>query len=472
MSIFREFLRLISLRRFSVLYLCYALPSGLFLAIATPPFQTPDALNHFYRAVQISEGHLVGQRVGRFAGGAVDQGVSTLGALVNPMRFHPDVKFTSQMRSVADATHWSNVQIDAAFPNTVFYPAYAYLPQAVAIGTGRMFNATIARTYLLTCVVDLLISIGLTCWALIVSRRTSLILFATALLPSTLMLFSSVSQEALVIPVAFVLIAHLDRFLHDGRRLSWRHLLLAGLALLLCISARPPYVGVLLVLLCPGLRVGGTESAYGFWRRVVWIVAVGVVAVAIVEIFSHGLWVPMSSPISAPGQIAYLLHHPVDVFPIAVATLKQNAGFYFESFVGILGWLDTRMSPTYYAAARAMFVAVFVATMFQGRVSERGLLVNRLLIFVAVLLCVAMIFASLYLTWTPVGQRVVEGVQGRYFLPLFPLLGLLLPAFIERGRVPAMALQFIDSVCIALVVVFPLYTFVELIETIVVRFYG
>ena len=29
---------------------------------------------------------------------------------------------------------------------------------------------------------------------------------------------------------------------------------------------------------------------------------------------------------------------------------------------------------------------------------------------------------SLYLQWTPVGSRLIEGIQGRYFIPLFALL--------------------------------------------------
>jgi uncharacterized membrane protein len=42
------------------------------------------------------------------------------------------------------------------------------------------------------------------------------------------------------------------------------------------------------------------------------------------------------------------------------------------------------------------------------------------------LLSAGFIFTALYLYWTPAGNPLVLGVQGRYFLPTAPLLLLLL----------------------------------------------
>jgi hypothetical protein len=41
--------------------------------------------------------------------------------------------------------------------------------------------------------------------------------------------------------------------------------------------------------------------------------------------------------------------------------------------------------------------------------------------------CLFATYLALYLTWTPVGAERIEGVQGRYLLPLLALLGLALP---------------------------------------------
>jgi uncharacterized membrane protein len=40
------------------------------------------------------------------------------------------------------------------------------------------------------------------------------------------------------------------------------------------------------------------------------------------------------------------------------------------------------------------------------------------------------IFGTLYLTFTPVGKNIIEGVQGRYFLPLAAPLVMGVAAFV------------------------------------------
>jgi uncharacterized membrane protein len=45
---------------------------------------------------------------------------------------------------------------------------------------------------------------------------------------------------------------------------------------------------------------------------------------------------------------------------------------------------------------------------------------QRLLLVLAALATLALVSASQYATWTPYGADYVEGIQGRYFIPLAP----------------------------------------------------
>ena len=47
-----------------------------------------------------------------------------------------------------------------------------------------------------------------------------------------------------------------------------------------------------------------------------------------------------------------------------------------------------------------------------------------------------LIFLSLYVTWTPVGMDRIDGVQGRYFIPLLPMLLFVLPGGLGWRRMP------------------------------------
>ncbi len=98
---------------------------------------------------------------------------------------------------------------------------------------------------------------------------------------------------------------------------------------------------------------------------------------------------------------------------------------YFVSFVGQLGWLDTDLPHAYfYMAVTMLFIAGLAAAV--GMPPERTSTRSRFLIAGAILIGAAGVFGIQYLTWTVPGASIVEGVQGRYFLPLaLPVVGLL-----------------------------------------------
>ncbi|HKR47017.1 MAG TPA: DUF2142 domain-containing protein [Paraburkholderia sp.] len=465
-------------QRLSWLYVCYAVPIGLFLILATPPFQTPDSINHFFRAIQISEGHFLSERAGNTSGGPIDESVVGFTDIFFPMAARPAVKFDASMAARAAGRKWGGNKRVVEFPGTAIYPAYAYLPQVVTIGIARAIGVSVPATYRLTCIVDLLVSIALTVAALLLARRTALWIFAVALLPSTLMLYSSVSQEVLLVPVCFLLIAALDRALDERKPVERAPLFGVVLVAVACITARPPYVGLLLLLFCPALvmvRVHNdgpnTDRHYGAERRIVWLFAAVLACSAVIVMSSRSAWAPVPPPRSEAGQIAWLLHNPLEIGRVAWTTLRQNGVFYFESMIGVLGWLDTHMHKDYYRASGVMGLALVAVTLLERRGAVRAIRpADRLIVALALLTSIAMIFGALYVSWTPVGRRVVDGVQGRYFLPLLPLLALLLPARSSSGA-ESRALEALKVTCVAIVLIFPIYTFTETIEAMLSRFY-
>jgi uncharacterized membrane protein len=81
----------------------------------------------------------------------------------------------------------------------------------------------------------------------------------------------------------------------------------------------------------------------------------------------------------------------------------------------VLGWLDT---PLPHTAHRIAGLSLLVAV---ALVLTRGPDVrSRLRVAAAplLLLTAGAVILAQYLSWTPVGAHAVEGVQGRYFLPV------------------------------------------------------
>ncbi len=473
MTWFPSFLARLRTWRLAVLYLCYALPGGCFLLVATPPFQTPDAANHFFRATQVAQGGWLAKSFSGTSGGPIDDGASDFAAIFDPIAHHPEVKLTTSMNERGRLIRWSGENRAAEFPNTAIYPAYGYAPQALAIAFGRAFNASVRATYVAACAAGLLGSVALTAWAIALARRTALALFAIASLPCTAMLFSSVSQDATVVPLCFLLIAFADRSIDEGVPVSPRALVLMALGCGLVVSARPPYAGLLLLMFAPGLRIDATR--YAFVRRLVWFGATAAAAAFAALFFSRAGWAPVAPPRSLGGQLDYLSHAPLQIVHIVIATLNAYGGFYFASFVGVLGWLDASFRHGYYTLAMLMFAALALASALPADVQRASRAADRGAAVAVFAVSTAMIFGSLYLTWTPVGNAVVEGVQGRYFLALAPLLALAMPAPAARGSrnlsVQGRSARGARALCVVIVLAFPFVTFIELVDLILHRYY-
>jgi uncharacterized membrane protein len=79
-------------------------------------------------------------------------------------------------------------------------------------------------------------------------------------------------------------------------------------------------------------------------------------------------------------------------------------------------------------------------------------------------LCAAAIFGIEYLTWTAPGSPVVEGVQGRYFLPLAAVFSLSIPGWPRLGR-------WIEPWAVAAVIVLMIVMPPAVIHSLVIRYY-
>lgn len=452
-------------------YLIYSLFAGLFLVLATPPFQTPDAVAHFYRATQISSGDLLGKKFAEKSGGAIDVAAIEFSDLYAPLAFHPEVKATDEMRQRSAQLRWSGNASEVGFPNTSIYPAYTYLPQALAILVGRASHLSVRGTYIATCVLDLLFSVVLTSLAIAIGRSTSILIFAIALLPSTLMIYSSVSQEVTVLPLCFLLIACVDRLAALRRLVTRRWAVLLVSLLSVCVSARPPYAGLLLILFYPGLHISSQNGRYGLASRLTLVAIAATASVIAVAAFGLTAWSNFGPSHSVTGQLNYLLHSPGSLHSLVVRTLRTNSVFYFDSFIGVLGWLDTHFNRDYYWAALVMLCMAFGAAVLDREEPAGDTLLARFMILLTFVSTAAMIFASLYLAWTPVGNGIVDGVQGRYFLAVVPLLALAIPTISWRKWEHASVLVSCRQAFLVCVTLFPLYTFTQLVTTVIDRFY-
>jgi uncharacterized membrane protein len=122
------------------------------------------------------------------------------------------------------------------------------------------------------------------------------------------------------------------------------------------------------------------------------------------------------------GQLRHVLGHPLAFLAAAAGTTAALLPAWLEGMVGNLGHFDVEIP----AAATALGLAAVAAsaTLERSPLPRSG----RLLLPATFLVCALAVLAMAYLGWTPVGSDRIQGVQGRYFLPLLPFALAALPA--------------------------------------------
>jgi uncharacterized membrane protein len=432
------------------LFLIYAVPAVLFLSIAMPPFQVADELAHALRADQIERGKIVSDRLG----GWVQTDLVVFGDLYKSMWFHPEVKQTVELASRAGAINWSTkVQLEN-FQNTAQYGPVLYVPQVVGFWLGKVADLTLAQTLLVVRLLNGMSACAVGFLALSNCRRGQALMFATLLLPMTLSEFASASQDALLISLSLLAVAIASRNLSEQRTARRGEFVLFAAIVTATTLARPSQLA--LALLSPAF-IGRHDPR---WRGKV---AVTVAAVAVIAAWMYllrSLMPPVPSDWSVSGQFDYLLASPLALPTVMVQTFAYQPWFLLSSVIGRLGWLDAPMPDWFIALGCLGLVVALVAPGNRGNALLPGLL--GVMTFLALL--TATCFA-LYLSWTPVAKPTIDGLQGRYILPILPLLGWAIPAYgprLERALLPAWAL----------VLAFPIVTLATLPSVIMERYYG
>jgi Predicted membrane protein (DUF2142) len=116
---------------------------------------------------------------------------------------------------------------------------------------------------------------------------------------------------------------------------------------------------------------------------------------------------------------------------------------FWHQVIGVLGLFDTVLRPWVYSAIGLLLAASFISplTPLTPLAPRRrpACAVAALLTAVAYSLAVTLI---LYLVWTPADAEQVWGVQGRYFVPVLPLITVAVAALITRGPDPRLTAAF------------------------------
>lgn len=436
----------------------------IFLLIATPPLQVADEENHFLRSVQIAQGNLIGRRLGDFNSGGILPSDS-----IKFAHSYDDIKGNYQKKvswdRILNGTHfdWESHKEEAGFPNTVIYFPVFYLPSSFGVEIGKIVNTDIQTSFYLARLCNVLFCLFAGITAICISTRGKIFIVALLSMPMVLSLFASCSQDGPLIATCAVCAALLTRLEDDFSQGKWFWIVLT-ISLGCIIASKPPYIliGLIPVVLMP----------LSMWRRTLSIFGCIVTITmlwSLVGVHSSKIPFRISDGVDAAQQAKFLLVHPLMMIAVLWNTAKVSLLSLIGQFIGVLGWLDAPLPRWFYHFEGILFIiSATLSLLYFRKNSLKKYFAKNGLIFVLFFGTMCSVSLALYLIWTPVGGHEIEGLQGRYFIPLAMFSILFFP---NSKKVNFISTKNIEKMEITLLIFSVWVSFFVVIQTIFSRYW-
>ncbi|MCI8465141.1 MAG: DUF2142 domain-containing protein [Lachnospiraceae bacterium] len=406
------------------IYLFLAVVLGIGYLLVFPPGTVPDEFAHYYTASYYSD-RLMG--VEKVNGGIFRDEEGSLAAYITKRQGDREFQYVARIPSM-EAYGWqysgnllfcsdtSVVWREEPVPVTNAFPGL-YMGTAVGITMARLLGLSDVALFYMGRLFNYGLAVLLVYFAIRLLPRWKKIFFVVALLPMTEHLFASCSYDGIVIALAMFFIALCMNLACSGETITWKKtaLLVAAGALL----APGKVVYLPLCFFCLAIPSSNFKD-----RKAAWMVKSGVLAASFLMfcIFCMGSVARYTNP-EGIVSTKYSIMNAFTDFPgflqLILNTLWNNLDFYFTTMIGgKLGYVNQEVP----FVIVMLFVLLLVwAVCGEERQKESGRYTRFSVAGFSIVAVVTLLIVATGYTWTDIGETVLAGLQGRYWLPVLPL---------------------------------------------------
>lgn len=384
--------------------------------------------------------------------------------------------------TVKDEAEYSSSLAYTRRPRVFETEWYQYFFSALGISLARLLNMNTITMYLMGRFFNLLFYILAVYFAIRMLPVGKSLLYSIALLPMPMQLAASTSRDSFRIACAMLVISltlrlfysvsgaekasDLDMSPQKTDRSDYVIIALLAVFSILLLPLRN-YIYSVLLLLPAGVFLWRKGILNSRRITVILLIIAGLAGGYIIfKQFIHPENIVEEPDINLAWYTAkryskeYFINHPLAMVSLIQHTFWINAAWYLETTLGYwLGWLDVNYSPILVYMLVICLVLNTLRRSYESKSLPDGF---RLASGMLSLLSMILIMAGMAITWTEMGKTIIDGVQGRYFLPvLFPFL----LAF--RGP-SASADERLDTVTICLQFVTTMY----IVQFLLLRMFG
>lgn len=400
-------------------FLLIATTIGILYVFMIPIYRGHDEHAHFFREYEISRGILNTK---------IENDMSSMQL---PNAFE---EITLKSKKYCNETYYSDVidfldvekkegeekTIDAS--STAVYSPIPYIPQSLAIAFLDLLTDNVAIMFYAARLLNLIVSIIILFIAMKIIPFGKKIIFLITIIPTTMTQIATVSPDALTITSCILLISYILKLIYEKRNMTKKEvakITILGTIVALCKIVYIPFI--LLALLIPKQRYENKKQH-----------GISILLMMIIPIIINLIWLAIAGNHLAlvdanksNAQTINILTNIPEYIRVVLYTVQYSFGTLLIRLLGgELLHLDL--------VKNGMFVVLPILLLFvfeilldeelKGKLKIKA----KVLLSTSIFMILCLIVTSLYVQWSPLKWFYVNGIQGRYFIPILLPITILL----------------------------------------------
>ena len=385
-------------------------------------FEVPDEDRHYFKAWEVANGQIFckEEKSNYIPQEALDL-PEQMSLLPTEHKKIAKFDFGKVVENLKQETNYNKIEtIKTQFCGAA---PFGYLATASSLKIGELINLPIIANFYLGRFINLALAIFIIYLSIKITPVGKMVFLTLALLPMTVQELASFSYDSLHISLIFLFIAYLLKLhFEKNKSLGKKDLWILFTLSLVALNIKFGYFPLAgLIFLVPNSKFKNNKTAWIF--KIIFSLINILFFLLLYKIFQFPTVWPEGVNVSQ--QISFVFDHPFYFIKSVLFSTFQNGLLYLQGIIGIPG--PFRTSFPLFTYLLVLMGIPFLVTMEKEKLNF-SLKENLLTLSIAII-NIFLIFFVLYLIWTPVGNSIVLGVQGRYFVVISLLIALLVSQF-------------------------------------------
>ncbi len=391
-------------------FLIISLLMGTIFTFISAPLAKYDEHAHFWRSYEIANGNLISNMTNEFP-----KSVAKMIIDENKVYHINDINYASteeKFQNDLNKEEKAPLAVGATSGNSPI----SYLPTLVGTFIGILFNLKPVIIVYLGRLGNVIAYSMLMYFSIKImpKNKWKKIIALIGIFPMCINLAASYSPDTTIISVAIFMLSYTMHLKFGERKLQGKDPVILGICTFILTICKIVYFPMLLLFfLLPKEKFEKTNKRWLFFAIMLGITIVG-----------NGLWkvLPKGSGevalrASSTEQLYYTLASPTRTLGVIGNTIITLTPQYLMEMVG--GW----NTPTIISTIFLMIMLGIVLKKEEDKIELEKK--DKIWLGIICFIETALIFVGFYVSWTKAHWTFIEGIQGRYFLPILPLLAVL-----------------------------------------------